>query len=72
MTMTIEPSDFPNGHGQNFDNNFNEFQIQKILNCRDGQEQIWFDHVDHRTSIWLNGQKRGHWTPLPKFPIHFK
>jgi hypothetical protein len=31
MTMTIEPLDFTNGHGQNFDNNFNEFQQQKSL-----------------------------------------
>ena len=44
-----------NGHGQmvkinRYFNNFNksqQFQQQKIWNCRDCHDQIWIDHFDH-------------------------
>jgi hypothetical protein len=42
--MAIEPSDFANGHGQmikinRYFNKFQQFQQQKIWNCRDGHDQ---------------------------------
>jgi hypothetical protein len=69
MTMTIEPSDFPNGRSRNdhFDRGhstilsskgqnlqtFQQFQQQKIWNCRDCHDQIWIDHFDHENFVIL-------------------
>jgi hypothetical protein len=54
MTMTIQPSDFPNSHGQmvkinRYFNNFNK----KIWNFRDCNDKIWIDHFDHEDFVIL-------------------
>jgi hypothetical protein len=52
LAMTIIPFLSSNGHGQivrinryfNSVNKFQQFQQQKVWNCRDGLDRIWIDH----------------------------
>jgi hypothetical protein len=52
-------------------NNFNKFQQQKILNCKDCHDQIWIDHFYHENFAilgmvmvknWLD--HFDHWTSI--------